>query len=508
MVEVTDAIITSIQVTPANISLPKGQDQRLAAMATFSDATSQVVTESVTWLPADTAIASVTPDGLLSAVEIGSTSVVAVKDGVTSNTAMVEVTDAIITSIQVTPANTSLPKGQDQRLAAMATFSDGTSQVVTGSVTWQPADTAIASVTPDGLLSAVEIGSTSVVAIKDGVTSNTAMVEVTDAIITSIRVTPENTSLPKGQDQRLAAMATFSDGTSQVVTASVTWQPADTAIITVTPDGLLSAVEIGSTSIVAIKDGVTSNTVMVDVTNAILIDVEIIPSLFSLKKGDTIDLTIIGKYSDGATNNLNDNPELQISSINTDSSAINSVIEMKGINALAKNDGEALITVKIGSISKAINGVVCSTSSGLCLYYNNHNIDSGAYNVIATVTPSIQHLSKINYTAFSNQYSENGSFGPLGNFASFNKSESVEWCEYLAKEKFLGRSKWRVASSDFLQTLYNNSTNGLFYDFDWATLSSYHTDQDNICYDVGKNIGSVTSCQDSALRYISCISEQ
>ncbi|MDG3059659.1 Ig-like domain-containing protein, partial [Vibrio parahaemolyticus] len=187
------------------------------------------------------------------------------KDGVTSNTVDVNVSAAVITSIQVTPSPVNVAKGQTQQLTATATFSDATSSDVSNSVTWTPLDTATATVSPAGLLSAVEVGNTTLTATKDGVTSNTVDVNVSAAVITSIQVTPSPVNVAKGQTQQLTATATFSDATSSDVSNSVTWTPLDTATATVSSAGLLSAVEVGNTTLTATKDGVTSNTVDVNV---------------------------------------------------------------------------------------------------------------------------------------------------------------------------------------------------------------------------------------------------
>ncbi|WP_274006361.1 Ig-like domain-containing protein, partial [Vibrio parahaemolyticus] len=50
---------------------------------------------------------------------------------------------------------------------------------------------------------------------------------------------------------------------------SVTWTPLDTATATVSPAGLLSAVEVGNTTLTATKDGVASNTVDVNVCSTL-----------------------------------------------------------------------------------------------------------------------------------------------------------------------------------------------------------------------------------------------
>ncbi|NRD30246.1 Ig-like domain-containing protein [Shewanella sp. DC2-4] len=82
---------------------PGGQTQQLTATATYSDRTSSDVSDSVTWSVGNTAMATVTPTGLLDGVEAGSTTLTATKDGITSNTVTVEVTAAVITAITVTP---------------------------------------------------------------------------------------------------------------------------------------------------------------------------------------------------------------------------------------------------------------------------------------------------------------------------------------------------------------------------------------------------------------------
>ncbi|QSR55627.1 Ig-like domain-containing protein [Aeromonas dhakensis] len=266
-VEVTDAIITSIQLTPSVISLAKGQIQPLTATAIFSDDTSFPVTESVTWKSEDANIATVTNKGVLNAVNSGVVEIFASKDGVTSNVVNVEVTDAIITSIQLTPSVISLAKGQIQPLTATAIFSDDTSFPVTESVTWKSEDANIATVTNKGVLNAVNSGVVEIFASKDGVTSNVVNVEVTDAIITSIQLTPSVISLAKGQIQTLTATAIFSDDTSFPVTESVTWKSEDANIATVTNKGVLNAVNSGVVEIFASKDGVTSNVVNVEVTD-------------------------------------------------------------------------------------------------------------------------------------------------------------------------------------------------------------------------------------------------
>ncbi|EOG5907746.1 Ig domain-containing protein, partial [Vibrio vulnificus] len=303
-VNVSAAFITSIQVTPSPVNVAKGQTQQLVAMATYSDATSSDISNSVTWTSFDTTYATVTSAGLLSGVEVGNTTLTATKDGITSNTVDVDVTDAVITAIQVTPSPVNVAKGQTQQLVAMATYSDGSSSDISSSVTWTPFDTTYATVTSAGLLSGAEVGNTTLTATKDGITSNTVAVNVSAAFITSIQVTPSPVNVAKGQTQQLVAMATYSDATSSDISSSVTWTPFDTTYATVTSAGLLSGVEVGNTTLTATKDGVTSNTVAVNVSAAFITSIQVTPSPVNVAKGQTQQLVAMATYSDGSSSDI------------------------------------------------------------------------------------------------------------------------------------------------------------------------------------------------------------
>ncbi|MDX7854501.1 Ig-like domain-containing protein [Aeromonas caviae] len=303
-ITVTDAVLTAIQVTPPSVSVGKGQTRQLTATATYSDNTTANVTGSVAWLPADITTATVSTTGILTGRIAGSTEVTASLDGVTSNAVLVTVTDAVLTAIQVTPPSVSVGKGQTQQLTATATYSDNTTADISGNVAWLPADITTATVSTTGLLIGRIAGSTELTASLDGVTSNTVLVTVTDAVLTAIQVTPPSVSVSKGQTRQLTATATYSDNTTANVTGSVAWLPDDTATATVTTNGLLTGVEQGTTEVTASLDGVTSNAVQVSVTDTVLTAIDITPPSVSVGKGQTQQLTATATYSDSTTANV------------------------------------------------------------------------------------------------------------------------------------------------------------------------------------------------------------
>ncbi|MFA0038597.1 Ig-like domain-containing protein [Vibrio chagasii] len=182
----------------------------------------------------------------------------------------------ILTRIDISPSpvktrgtsQLTLAKGNQQEFIATGHFSDGSSKILSNLSlsAWRSDNEEIGFFSKSGVLSTGNTtGHVTVEAIKDGITSNTVDVEVTNAVITAITVTPSQVSVANGQTRQLLATATYSDGTSADVSNSVTWTSNNPQTATVTPTGLLSGNAVADTTVEAIKDGITSNTVDVEV---------------------------------------------------------------------------------------------------------------------------------------------------------------------------------------------------------------------------------------------------
>ncbi|EKO3605447.1 Ig-like domain-containing protein [Vibrio metschnikovii] len=460
-VNVTAAVITDLQVTPSPVNVAKGQAQPLVAMATYSDATSSDVTSSVTWTVADTAIATVSPAGLLSAAEVGSTTLTATKDGVPSNTVDVNVSSAVITAIQVTPSPVNVAKGQTQPLVAMAIYSDGSNSDVTSSATWIVADTAIATVSPAGLLSAVEVGSTTLTAIKDGVPSNTVDVTVSPAFITEIQVTPSPVNVAKGQTQPLVAMATYSDSTSSDVSSSVTWAVVETAIATVSSTGLLSAVEVGSTTLTATKDGVPSNTVDVIVSPAVITEILVTPSSVNMAKGQTQPLVAIATYSDATSSEVSSSVTWAVTDTaiaTVSSTGLLSAVDLGNATVTAIKDGVPSNTVSVNVYNLA--GPVIDI------------VDTGSGKLF-TNSPSVAYLDSIGGSATNGILSETGAYGPAGDFYAIDWYNANALCDTYNTHSLGGRTNWRLATIDELKTELYGTYGNMYFSRGWPTYADY-----------------------------------
>ena len=105
---VTSAVLSTLQVSPTTPSIAKGTQQQFSVVGTFSDNTTQTLTDQATWASSDTNIATVGDvvgsKGLAVGQGAGSSTISASYGGKSSSTVLT-VTAAAIVSVAVTPGN-------------------------------------------------------------------------------------------------------------------------------------------------------------------------------------------------------------------------------------------------------------------------------------------------------------------------------------------------------------------------------------------------------------------
>jgi DNA transposition AAA+ family ATPase len=258
---VSPAVLQSIAVTPAKAIVAKGLTQQFIATGTFSDGTTQDVTSQATWSSNTLSVATITVSGLATGVSIGTSTISANLNGVTGPAVSLTVSAPALESIAVTPANPSVAKGLTQQFTATGTFSDGTTQDLTGQVTWSSNMLSVATITANGLATGVSTGTATISATLNGIPGSTVLT-VSPAVLESIAVTPANPSVTTGQNEQFIATGTFSDGTTQDVTSRVAWASGKTSVATITASGLATAVGTGTSTISATLNSVTGSTVL------------------------------------------------------------------------------------------------------------------------------------------------------------------------------------------------------------------------------------------------------
>ncbi|WP_325894626.1 Ig-like domain-containing protein [Grimontia sp. NTOU-MAR1] len=86
---ITVALLTSIQISPATVTLDVGDSMQLNALGSYSDATTSDTSSSVTWFSSDTAVATVDSSGYLTSIGAGTASISASESGISSNSVSV-----------------------------------------------------------------------------------------------------------------------------------------------------------------------------------------------------------------------------------------------------------------------------------------------------------------------------------------------------------------------------------------------------------------------------------
>ncbi|EJG0649765.1 Ig-like domain-containing protein [Vibrio parahaemolyticus] len=323
--EVTDAIITSLVVTPKDKSVAKGLEQQFTATAYLSDGTNSIdvtIDPSISWTTNDASV-SVSATGLAKGEAVGSAHVIATgttpEGNLLSDSGILTVTDAVVMELQVTPPNDSTPAGLTKPFTATALMSDGTSVPVTdnAAVSWSSSNTNIATITTglisgNGVAKGVVPGTVTITA--EGTIDSTtfkgeAALEVTNAIPQSLAVTPISPSIAKGLDQQFVAEVTYSDESIRDVTTdpATNWRSDTTGIATVTAEGLAHGVETGSATISAggTYDGVIlEDSTSLTVTAAEIASIEVTPNPTSIAKGRTQQFTAMATMTDGTPQDI------------------------------------------------------------------------------------------------------------------------------------------------------------------------------------------------------------
>lgn len=312
---ISNAELVSIAVTPVVPVIALGTTQSFAATGLFTDGSVQDLTSAVTWTTSDGAIATVADasdaKGLAQSLATGSATVSAALDGITGSTTLT-VSSATLVSIAVTPSHPAAALGTTRAFEATGTYTDGSTQSLGDEVTWSTSDAAVATVSnaagTRGLATTVAVGSATITAALVATNGSTSFT-VTEAELVAIAVSPDEASLAQGTALPFTAQGILSDGTRQDLTDQVAWSSSDDWTATISnaggSRGLATAVSVGHVTITAGFGGV-SGTAALEVSPATLVSIEIAPYLTTIAKGTQVQLTALGEYSDGSTQDLTD----------------------------------------------------------------------------------------------------------------------------------------------------------------------------------------------------------
>jgi uncharacterized protein YjdB len=332
--------LKSITISPAASSMPVHTSQQFTATGVYNDGSSSDLTNVVAWSSSSTSIASVSSNGLVSSQATGTANISAGLAGITQSTALT-VTAPTIASIAVTPVGLTLGIGINQQFVATATYIDGSSSDLSSGVTWSSSSTSVATVDGQGLAATLAAGSTTITA-KYSSFSDSSLLTVVAAHLTSIAVSPANVSIAFGTTEQFSAVGNFDDGSTQLL-PSVSWSSSSGAVAPVDGSGLATSLGTGTTTITAASGSVTG-TASLTVTGATLVSLTVSPANSAMAAGTTKQFAASGSFSDSSTQDISE------SVVWSSSNPAAAIIASSGV-ATSAATGSTTITAAFGTIS-------------------------------------------------------------------------------------------------------------------------------------------------------------
>jgi hypothetical protein len=333
--------LQSITVTPANPTLPLGSTRQLTATGRYSDGSSRDLTAEVTWTRLVLGSITVSSGGLVTAVAMGSNTVVASLGSISGSTG-VTVGAVAVLSLTVTPAAATVEVGLTAEFTAAAHWSDGAVTDVTRIATWWTDVSFIAQVS-GGLVTGGAPGATGL-HVRYENRFAAADVTVGAPTLVSIAVSPPSPTIASGLTQQFVATGTWSNGTFTDLTSAVAWTSDPPEVATVAAGGLATGRGVGVATLTATSGGVAGSAALT-VDAPLLVSLAVSPQApDALLPGATQPFTATGTYTDGSTSDLTATASWSSAPLTV------ATVEADGV-ATGVNPGSAVITAASGTLT-------------------------------------------------------------------------------------------------------------------------------------------------------------
>ena len=313
---VTSATVSSLAVTPATATIGFLDGQQFTATATFSDMSTQDVTNVTRWSFSPFGAFISSNSGFTTGNGMGTYTINASFGGQSTAaltsppTLTVDLSNLV--SVAIEPAASSIANSTQVRFSAIGIFSDGSTRDVTSLATnWSSSDTTVAGKVSFGLtpvlFAGVTAGSTTISASVGTFTPSTTLT-VTDATLQSIAVSPANASLAPTTKLPYTAIGTFSDSSTEDVSSLVKWSVQDVSgAASVDTGGIVRGSSAGTVTVTATSPstlGSVAGSTNVTVTAGTLQSIAVTPATAFIVPGNNLTYSAIATFSDSSTQDV------------------------------------------------------------------------------------------------------------------------------------------------------------------------------------------------------------
>ncbi len=296
--------VASVGIVPNATSVIVGASMPLVATP-YDAAGNPLAGRTIAWTSDNSAVASVSANGMVRGETVGNTTIRATSEGRTgvAQVTVAAVPPAPVASVTVAPTSASLVVGNTTQLTATPYDAQG-DPLLGRAITWSSDAPAIASVSASGLVRAEAVGSATIRATSEGVagTSQITVSAVPPPPVASVTVSPSPASVVDGATLQLTATAFDAQG-NPLAGRAITWTSDNGAVASVSGSGLVRGESPGMTTVRATSEGRTGAS-QVTVTAAPpppVATVTIAPASASVVDGNTVQLVATARDAQGNT---------------------------------------------------------------------------------------------------------------------------------------------------------------------------------------------------------------
>ena len=287
------ALISVILGSP-EISL--GETAQFRAIGSFTEGDVEDLTSAVVWSSSSDSVATIDSMGLATSHSEGTTEITARLGEITSAPQILTVASSRLVSIEVAPEEAKIALGLSLQYTATGTYTDA-ARDITSQVTWQSSYDSVATIDSTGLATSQAEGTTEITAELAGIMSDSQILMVGRPELASIRVTPGDTAIVRGQTVQYEAEGTYTDGTKKNITSDVDWESFNEDVAPI-ESGLAVSVGEGKTDITATLDEVKSDPHTLTVAPR-LESIVVTSEDTTMVIGQTMQFRAEGTYTDG-----------------------------------------------------------------------------------------------------------------------------------------------------------------------------------------------------------------
>jgi uncharacterized protein YjdB len=199
-VTIAPALLETISISPDDSSMYQGGELSFSLIGNYSDNSIRAINDNITWAIEQSDLATISADGVVKAINVGSTNISAKTTNefgeIIYTSVVFNVTPAAIVSISITSA-TDIPLGRKSTVEATATYTEQSSDALIDGITWTMSEANIVNITGNGEIETLAEGEVTITASIDNgygeeIMANTITLTISAPVIESLNIKPVN----------------------------------------------------------------------------------------------------------------------------------------------------------------------------------------------------------------------------------------------------------------------------------------------------------------------------